>query len=132
MIFLTCYYTSSVAVLPRPFTNISANPKFIRSSGCGEFDIFEILTPGYNKAKSTLHGNIAGGSSDWFQRPEETSIKVGVVLYNDNIHVKILNDDHAFPSTMDSSIISEIVDTTMAQSESRLVSLFSLSGANSG
>ena len=57
------------------------------SSGCGEFDIFEVLTPGYNKAKSILHGNIAGGSSDWFSRPESGPIQLGVVMIDDKIHV---------------------------------------------
>src|ERR1700742_2741289 len=33
-------------------------------SGCGEFDICEVLSPGYPKCKSTYHGNTAGGSSD--------------------------------------------------------------------
>lgn len=97
-------------------------------TGCGEFDIFEILTAGYNKAKSTLHGNVAGGSSDWFQRPEDGPIKIGVVLYNDNMHVKLLNNATEFPSTMNSGIISEIVDTTSTQNPEKLVSLYNLNG----
>jgi len=33
------------------------------ASGCGEFDIFEVLADGDKRMKSTLHGNIAGASN---------------------------------------------------------------------
>lgn len=100
------------------------------TSGCGEFDIFEVLTPGYDKAKSTLHGNIAGGSSDWFQRPESGSIKVGLVMFDDNIHIKILDNDTDFGSSQAGSMIQDIISSTMTQSQ--MVSLFNLQGAGGG
>lgn len=100
------------------------------TSGCGELDIFEVLSPGDQRAKSTLHGNIAGGDSNYFQRPENSSIKLAVVMYNDNVHIKLLDDGQDFPSTMDSSVINQIVGSTSQQSE--YVSLFNLAGAGSG
>ena len=100
------------------------------SSGCGEFDMFEVLTPGASRAKSTLHGNIAGGDSNYFARPENAPIKVAMVLYNDNIHIKVLDSGTEFPSTMDGNTINEIVASTSTQSSH--VSLFNLVGAGSG
>jgi hypothetical protein len=67
-------------------------------SGCGEFDMFEVLSPGSSKAKSTLHGNKAGGDSNYFDRPEQQAIKLGMVLFDDNAHIKILDPGMEFPS----------------------------------
>ena len=100
------------------------------SSGCGEFDMFEVLAPGDQRAKSTLHGNKAGGDSNYFARPESGTIKVAMVLNDDNIHIKILDNSVDFPSTMDESTINEILGSTSAASNT--VSLFSLAEAASG
>lgn len=100
------------------------------TSGCGEFDIFEVLSPGYDKARSTIHGNIAGGSSDWFPRPINGSVKVGVMMIDDCIHIKILDSGMEFGSSLAADVVQEIVDSTMTQSQS--VALFSLEGAGGG
>lgn len=97
-------------------------------SGCGEFDIFEVLAPGDARCKSTLHGNIAGGDSDYFARPTGNSIKAALLLYKDNIHIKVLDDDVDFGKTMGSTFFSEMAADTMTNSLESLVSLFSLSG----
>ena len=93
-------------------------------TGCGEFDMFEVLSPGSTKAKSTLHGNKAGGDSNYFDRPEDNPIKVAMVMYDDNFHVKVLDDSVEFPSVMDDATIDDILSSTSMAS--RLVSLFSL------
>ncbi|KAH8880072.1 hypothetical protein GQ53DRAFT_788904 [Thozetella sp. PMI_491] len=49
-------------------------------SGCGEFDIFEVLAPGDNKCKSTLHSVYNGGDSNYFSRPVDGTIKLAVVF----------------------------------------------------
>ncbi|KAF2482457.1 putative TOS1-like glycosyl hydrolase-domain-containing protein [Neohortaea acidophila] len=116
------------ALIPRTLQYGSADCS-CWTSGCGEFDIFEVLTSGYHKAKSTLHGNVAGGSSYWFRRPEEISIKLGVVLFDDNIHVKVLDADTDFDEDV-SGVIEEIIQSTMA--DSGTVTLFRLAGAGSG
>ena len=97
------------------------------TSGCGEFDMYEVLLPGDTRAKSTLHGNKAGGDSNYFPRPEDGPIKVAMVLYENDIHIKILANDTDFGSTMDSGTISEICGSTSTQSKT--VSLFSLANA---
>ncbi|KAK4550060.1 hypothetical protein LTR36_003027 [Oleoguttula mirabilis] len=94
-------------------------------SGCGEFDVFEVLAAGDTRMKSTLHGNIAGGDSDYFARPTTKTMKAALVLYNNNIHIKTLDDDTDFGSTMDSDTISDICSSTLTQTNT--VSLFALS-----
>ncbi|KAF2218064.1 hypothetical protein CERZMDRAFT_89674 [Cercospora zeae-maydis SCOH1-5] len=99
------------------------------TSGCGEFDIFEVLAPGDSRCKSTLHGNVSGGSSDYFARPTSGTIKAALLLYKDNIHVKILeNNTDCFGTTMGDTFVNEMVQSTMSQNLQDLVSLFQLSG----
>ncbi|KAK0854339.1 target of Sbf [Friedmanniomyces endolithicus] len=96
------------------------------TSGCGEFDLFEVLAPGDQRMKSTLHGNIAGGDSDYFARPSSGTKKAVMVLYENNIHLKMLDDSFEFGSNMDASAITDICGSTLAQTNT--VSLFALSG----
>ena len=52
------------------------------SSGCGEFDVFEVLDSGNTKMKATWHGDKAGGSSYFFDRPtdKDQGKKAGVLM----------------------------------------------------
>lgn len=100
------------------------------SSGCGEFDMFEVLAPGDARAKSTLHGNKAGGDSNYFARPMNSPIKVGMILHDNQIHIKILDSSIDFGSEMDESTVNEILGSTSVQSD--MVSLFNLGDAASG
>ncbi|EME79386.1 uncharacterized protein MYCFIDRAFT_212204 [Pseudocercospora fijiensis CIRAD86] len=97
------------------------------TSGCGEFDIFEVLAAGDKRCKSTLHGNIAGGDSDYFARPVDKTIKAALLLYKDNIHIKILDDSTQFGKTMDDTFLDNMMKDTMTDSLERLVSHFALS-----
>lgn len=96
------------------------------TTGCGEFDVFEVLAPGDKRAKSTLHGNIAGGDSDYFARPESGPIKLALVLSNNQIHIQVLDSSTTFGSSVSSSFINSIISSTSTQTSS--VSLFALSG----
>lgn len=100
------------------------------TSGCGEFDMFEVLAPGDSRAKSTLHGNKAGGDSNYFARPTTSPIKVGMILHEDQIHIKVLDGSIDFGSTMDESTINDILGSTSVQSD--MVSLFNLADAAGG
>ncbi|KAI9835021.1 MAG: target of Sbf [Sclerophora amabilis] len=76
-------------------------------SGCGEFDLFEVLRPEpeqKNKAKSTIHrsaGANSAGNSDYFERPCDKTIKVAAVMRgsNKNAHIVILDDEAEFGET---------------------------------
>jgi len=94
------------------------------TTGCGEFDIFEVLAPGDLRCKSTLHGNINGGDSDYFKRPTDKTIKAALIMNGDNIHIKQLSDDYEFGSSLDEAAISDICSSTLLQS--LLVSIFNL------
>lgn len=97
------------------------------TSGCGEFDIFEVLAAGDTRCKSTLHGNIAGGDSDYFERPVTGTIKAALLLYKDNMHIKIIDNSTEFGTTMPMIFLDEMVSDTMEDSLEKLVSLFKLS-----
>ena len=94
------------------------------TSGCGEFDIFEVLAPGDTRCKSTLHGNVQGGDSDYFARPTSGTIKAALVMYDNNIHIKILDNNTHFGSSMDAGTINDICGSTLTQN--KFVSLFPL------
>lgn len=53
-------------------------------SGCGEWDIFEVLDAGNKKCKSTWHGLKAYGDSNWFERPVSGTKKAAVVMEGDS------------------------------------------------
>lgn len=95
------------------------------TSGCGEFDIFEVLAPGDKRMKSTLHGNVNGGSSDYFDRPCDNTIKAVMVMKDNDIHIKILDDNTEFGSTMPGSQIDDVCGSKDLLSQ--LFSVFNLS-----
>jgi hypothetical protein len=71
-------------------------------SGCGEWDIFEILDSGNTRAKSTVHTDVSGGESDYFDRPRDKTIKAAVVFDGEGNagHIRILADDVDFGDAM--------------------------------
>lgn len=71
-------------------------------SGCGEFDVFEVLDPGNKRCKSTVHAKDGLGHSNWFERPVDKTIKAVVMfLGSENVaHIKILGDNTDFPTSM--------------------------------
>ncbi|KAI9871727.1 MAG: target of Sbf [Pleopsidium flavum] len=86
-------------------------------SGCGEFDLFEVLDSGNTRCKSTIHMGDAtkptagksGGDSDYFQRPTSGTITAIVVFTGDNgsAHIKVLDDGHSFDTTLGANDIEE-------------------------
>lgn len=81
------------------------------TSGCGEFDIFEVLDSGDTKCKSTLHMAPAGGSSDWFQRPIHESIVVAVIFAGEveKAVIRVLPKDTQFGSFISGNQVNEWV-----------------------
>ncbi|KAL9130502.1 MAG: hypothetical protein Q9217_001322 [Psora testacea] len=72
------------------------------TSGCGEFDLFEVLDQGDMRCKSTLHMAPAGGSSDWFQRPTNETITAAVVFAGKSevAVIRMLDDGQDFDETL--------------------------------
>ena len=77
------------------------------ASGCGEWDIFEVLDSGNTRAKSTFHGNPSGGDSNYFNRPTNSTMKAGVIFDGtaNSGHIVVLPDD----TVIDNSITGDVV-----------------------
>lgn len=75
-------------------------------TGCGELDLFEVISSGQTMMLSHLHDKQAGnggGLSDWFQRPLTNSVKMAVVFKDLNIHILEVNQD--FGSSLDEATV---------------------------
>jgi hypothetical protein len=102
------------AKIPRT-AQFPANPECsCWKSGCGEFDVFEVLDAGNMRAKSTLHvgpegGKQRAGCSDFFERPVNKPIKVAVVLdaATSTAHIQILDDKTDFPASLSNAQTKE-------------------------
>jgi hypothetical protein len=81
------------------------------STGCGEFDAFEVLGTGEERAKSTLHrqGNLEGGDSNYFKRPVGRTIKFGVVWHYPHITAVVLDNDFDFAASLSDDQIQTLV-----------------------
>ncbi|KAL2436814.1 PGA52-like protein [Exophiala dermatitidis] len=77
-------------------------------SGCGEFDVFEVLDSGNQKCKSTWHGAHSLGDSNWFQRPINGTKKAAVVFdgTSSTAHIIWLSDDTNFDTTISQSTVA--------------------------
>ncbi|KAK3396573.1 putative TOS1-like glycosyl hydrolase-domain-containing protein [Sordaria brevicollis] len=53
------------------------------TSGCGEFDIFEILHEGYERAETTFHLDVPAGDPNWFPRPTDRNAPIKVAVWFD-------------------------------------------------
>ncbi|KIW92130.1 uncharacterized protein Z519_07114 [Cladophialophora bantiana CBS 173.52] len=83
------------------------------ASGCGEFDVFEVLDSGNQKCKSTWHGLKAKGDSNWFQRPTSGTKKVAVVFDGSSgtAHIVILPDNMDFDSNIAEGTVAGFVNS---------------------
>lgn len=92
-------------------------------SGCGEFDLFEVLDSGNTRCKSTFHMKKPGGASDYFKRPTTGTLTAIVVLSGDNdaAHIKVLDAGHSFDTTLSSKDIGDFCSVDKDTSTFRLV-----------
>ncbi|KAH6638068.1 putative TOS1-like glycosyl hydrolase-domain-containing protein [Boeremia exigua] len=81
------------------------------STGCGEFDAFEVLGNGEERAKSTMHrqGNLEGGDSNYFKRPVGKKLKFAVVWHFPHITARVMEDDYEFPDSLAEGQIDALV-----------------------
>ena len=97
------------------------------TTGCGEFDLFEVLDTGNIRCKSTLHMAPAGGSSDYFERPTKSTIKAAVVFAgsNETASIHIIDDAQSFDETLAGSLVDGFSSQAAGNGAS---SLFKLGG----
>ncbi|CBX95498.1 hypothetical protein LEMA_P026500.1 [Plenodomus lingam JN3] len=81
------------------------------STGCGEFDAFEVLGNGEERAKSTLHrqGNLEGGDSNYFKRPVGATMKFAVVWHYPHITAMVLDDSFDFGERLSDALVQRLV-----------------------
>ncbi|EGW31278.1 uncharacterized protein SPAPADRAFT_61845 [Spathaspora passalidarum NRRL Y-27907] len=84
-------------------------------TGCGELDLFEILSSGSNKLISHLHSgqgasqdtnNGGGGSQDYFVRPTSGSLKAAVVFTGSDIHIVQVDDSTDFSAGLSADVVN--------------------------
>ncbi|KAI5968459.1 TOS1 [Candida theae] len=84
-------------------------------TGCGELDLFEILSSGSDKLLSHLHdgqgassntNNGGGGSQDYFARPTSGSLKAAVIFTGNEIHIVQVDDSTNFGSSLDEGTVN--------------------------
>jgi len=82
------------------------------ASGCGEFDLFEVLlsdSPGNTYCKSTVHGTAnSGGASNYFYRPSAGTMKAAVVMTGSQAVIKVIDDSYTFGNTLSNSDVSSL------------------------
>lgn len=78
------------------------------TSGCGELDLFEVLDAGNTRCKSTYHGNISGGDSDYFERPTSGTIQAAITMNGDTATIKVISSSFSFSSTLSASTVSNL------------------------
>jgi len=85
------------------------------TSGCGEFDIAEILTPGEKRCKSTLHTNNDGGSSDYIERPTSGTMKLAVIFNSadETLSIEVLSDDTEFSGSLTADQVTNFITTAL-------------------
>ncbi|KAI5844233.1 putative TOS1-like glycosyl hydrolase-domain-containing protein [Tricharina praecox] len=85
-------------------------------SGCGEFDMFEVLEDAHDYVKSHYHaaqgavsGNKGGGGApDYFKRPYDKTIKAAAIFdERGTVTVKILDDAVQFGRALDPKVLGE-------------------------
>ncbi|QPG75597.1 hypothetical protein FOA43_002954 [Brettanomyces nanus] len=90
------------------------------TTGCGELDLFEILSAGSDKLISHLHdaqgstdGTVYGGSGsqDYFARPTDSTMKAAAVFTDGNVYIVELDDSTDFSSTLTSDTVSSWTST---------------------
>lgn len=93
------------------------------STGCGELDLFEILSSGSDKMIATLHDGQGsnggagggGGSSDYFKRPTSGTFKGAAVFIDKEIHILQLDDNTDFGSSLDSDTVQSWISKSGSQ-----------------
>lgn len=86
------------------------------TSGCGEVDLFEIVSLGQDKLLSHIHNKQGAngktgsgcGSSDYFARPVSETIKTAVVFKELSIHILLVTED--FGSTLDMATVDAWIE----------------------
>lgn len=100
------------------------------TTGCGEIDIFEVLSPGAQKCKTTFHMANGAGSSDYFDRPVDKFIKVATIFHENtgSVSIKKVSDNVDFSKGLDDKTVLEWLNQPTDEVELKVSSLFQMLG----
>ncbi|KAK5092096.1 target of Sbf [Exophiala xenobiotica] len=79
------------------------------ASGCGEWDVFEVLDSGNTRAISAIHaGATSGTETHYFDRPVDQTIKAAVIFDSDHLtgQVVVLSDDTTFDAVIADKVVA--------------------------
>lgn len=97
------------------------------STGCGEFDIFEVLNSGNKFLTSHLHtgqgaaslaNNGGGGTADYIARPVSGTLKAAVIFADASITLTVLDDDTTFDSFLSDDAMAKWIAQSSSSSSS--------------
>ena len=82
------------------------------STGCGEWDIHEVLTKGATQGSASMHmgKNFAGTPSQTFDRPTEKTMKMAAIVSNGVAHIEVLDDSQTFDAVISGATVSGFLD----------------------
>lgn len=75
-------------------------------TGCGEMDLFEILSAGSDKLISHIHDAQGSGSQDYFKRPVDSTLKAAVIFNGSDKTIHIVEVDDDFSSTLSADTVN--------------------------
>lgn len=89
-------------------------------TGCGEFDLFEILTAGSDKLITHIHSGQGsdgtssggGGTQDYFSRPTSGSMKAAVIFNSADETIHIVKVDDDFDASLSSDVVNSWLKTS--------------------
>lgn len=81
-------------------------------SGCGEFDIHEVLQPGETEGFASLHmgPNYAATAPEGLSRPTSGTMKIAAIITDSHVHVQVLDEGFQFAEKIPGSRIAKFVD----------------------
>ncbi|KAF5101923.1 hypothetical protein D0Z00_000578 [Geotrichum galactomycetum] len=97
------------------------------STGCGEFDIFEVLNSGNQFLTSHLHSgqgaaalsnNGGGGTSDYVARPVSGTLKAAVIFADASITLTVLDDKTTFDQFLSDDAMAKWIAQSASSSSS--------------
>jgi hypothetical protein len=94
------------------------------TTGCGEFDIAEVLSSGSMYCKSTFHTNTPGGDSDYITRPTTSTMKLAVIFSSadSSAYIQVLPSS----TTFGTSLTAAQIKAFKATSSGSALSVFSI------
>ena len=86
-------------------------------SGCGEFDVHEVLTPGASSGYATMHmgTNYHGQAPQGIDRPTSGTHKIAAIITGSNAYVQVLPDTFSFDSELPSDVMKSLISHSNVQ-----------------